>query len=100
MQTRRSTDSPPEQQFNVGALSLGYIRDFVRFGKGTLGIGAMGTLNLVPSTLEPAYGSRMPLGAMLFLRVRPFRSPMSMQAMSAMPGMGRRSSTPQRAPLS
>jgi hypothetical protein len=76
-----------EQQFNVGALSLGYIRDFMRFGKGTLGVGAMGTLNVVPSTLEPAYGSRMPLGALLFLRVRPFRSSLTMQAMGAMPGM-------------
>ncbi|MFL5604889.1 MAG: hypothetical protein ACJ8AD_00455, partial [Gemmatimonadaceae bacterium] len=77
-----------EEHFRVGALSLGYIRDLARFGRGTLGIGGMGTVNLVPSALEPAYGSRTPLGAMVFLRVRPFRSAMSMQGTSAMPGMG------------
>jgi hypothetical protein len=76
-----------DQQFNVGALSLGYIRDVVRLGRGTLGVGAMGTLNVVPSALDAAYGSRTPLGAMLFLRVRPFRSAMSMQGAGDMPGM-------------
>jgi hypothetical protein len=76
------------ENFNVGALSLGYIRDFVRFGRGTLGVGAMGTLNVVPSTLDAVYGSRTPLGAMVFLRVRPFRTAMSMEGMSSMPGMG------------
>jgi hypothetical protein len=74
-----------DQEFNVGALSLGYIRDVGRFGKGTLGIGAMGTVNVVPSALNAAYGSRTPLGAMLFLRVRPFRSAMGAHDMDEMP---------------
>jgi hypothetical protein len=64
--------------FDVGAVSLGYIREVARFGSGTLGIGAMGTLNLVPSTLSTAYGSRTPLGAMLFVRARPFLNRMKM----------------------
>lgn len=59
------------QTFNVGAVSLGYIREVVPMKAATLGIGAMGTVNLVPPALEPAYGSRTPLGVFLFLRLRP-----------------------------
>ncbi len=73
--------------FDVGAVTAGYIRDFARFGKGTLGLGAMGTLNFVPSGLSTAYGSRTPLGAMVFLRLRPFRTGASMSGMGPMPGM-------------
>ena len=68
---------PAEYSFHVTALSLGYIRDVVRYGPGTLGLGAMGTVNLVPSLLGPAYGSRSPRGAMIFLRLRPSRSAMT-----------------------
>lgn len=75
------------RSFNVGELSLGYIRDFARFGAGTLGLGAMGTLNVVPSALDAAYGSRTPLGALVFLRLRPFRTGQSMRGpMSDTPG--------------
>jgi hypothetical protein len=62
-------------------MSLGYVRDALRFGAGTLGIGAMGTLNVVPPSLSAAYGSRTPLGAMVFLRVRPVRSATGMRDM-------------------
>ena len=37
----------------------------------TLGVGARGALNLVPSALEGVYGSRTPAGLAIFLRVRP-----------------------------
>jgi hypothetical protein len=70
---------PADRHFDVGEVTMGYIRDVARFGAGTLGIGAMGTVNIVPSALAGAYGSRTPLGAMLFLRVRPFRTGMSMR---------------------
>ena len=61
-----------DARFNVGAVSLGYIRELAR-GRGvTLGIGARGTLNVLPSTLETEYGSRTPLGGMVFLRLRPY----------------------------
>jgi hypothetical protein len=78
-------DLPADQSFDVGAFTLGYIRDFVRFGAGTLGLGVMGTLNFVPSALETVYGSRMPVGGFVFLRVRPFRTGMSMRGPSATP---------------
>ncbi|MEP6730061.1 MAG: hypothetical protein ABJE10_05465 [bacterium] len=73
--------------FNVSALSLGYIRDFARWNGATLGLGAMGTLNLVPTALERAYGSRVPPGLQIFLRFRPLHGaePMDGMHMSAMP---------------
>jgi len=65
----------PDQLFNVGAATIGYIRELVR-GRGmTIGFGGSGTVNFVPQGLHEAYGSRNPLGGMLFLRLRPYHSP-------------------------
>jgi len=61
----------PDRQFNVGELSLGYIRELVRLRGATLGVGAMGTMNFVPASLGDAYGSRVPVGGIVFLRLRP-----------------------------
>lgn len=62
---------PATQRFNVGHVSLGYIRELIGLRGATLGLGAMGTLNIVPSALNGAYGSRTPLGGIVFLRLRP-----------------------------
>jgi hypothetical protein len=64
----------PDRVFNVGALSLGYIADFMRWSGATPGLGAMGTLNVIPRNLEGSYGSRTPLGGWIFLRLRPLHS--------------------------
>lgn len=61
----------PEGEFDIGTLSLGYVREFAAFQGTTLGVGVRGALNLVPRTLEQAYGSRTPAGLALFLRIRP-----------------------------
>jgi hypothetical protein len=63
-----------EQLFNVKSVSLGYIRELVRGKDVTIGFGARGTVNVVPSQLESAYGSRTPVGAMVFVRLRPYHS--------------------------
>jgi hypothetical protein len=81
-----SLDDPPfnlanERRFNVAAFSLGYIRELGRGWGTTVGVGAMATVNAVPSVLEDAYGSRTPLGAVVFLRVRPFHAARGMEAM-------------------
>ena len=62
---------PSHELFNVSALSLGYIRELAWWSGGTIGLGAMGTLNVVPSNLERTYGSRTPIGGLVFLRLRP-----------------------------
>lgn len=65
------TGFPPDQIFSIGALSAGYIADFHRWSGATLGIGGMATLNAVPGPLVPSYGSRTPVGGLVFLRLRP-----------------------------
>lgn len=61
----------PAQRFNLGAVSLGYIREVAPMRVATLGLGAMGTANVVPPSLQTAYGSRTPLGLFVFVRLRP-----------------------------
>ena len=79
-------DEPPygfasERTLAISSLSLGYIRELGRGWGTTLGVGAMGTINVVPSSIENAYGSRTPLGAVVFLRLRPFHGDRGMAGM-------------------
>ncbi|HQU81556.1 MAG TPA: hypothetical protein PKY59_00430 [Pyrinomonadaceae bacterium] len=57
--------------YNVGAYSIGYVRDIVR-GKGIdVGIGGQATLYQNPSSLVPYYGGTNHGGFQFFLRFRP-----------------------------
>jgi hypothetical protein len=81
-------DGPPfnfasDDHFNVIALSAGYIRELFRLRGATIGLGGMGTVNLIPSSLEPVYGSKTLVGGAVFLRLRPTIK----SGMSSMPGM-------------
>ena len=77
------------RMFDVSALSLGYIREVARLGAATLGVGAMGTANLVPSVLANAYESRLPLGWTVFIRLRAaHEAGGQMSGMSGMTSMG------------
>jgi hypothetical protein len=71
-------------RFNIAAVSAGYIREMVRVGGATIGVGAMGTVNVIPSSLETTYGSKHPVGGTVFVRLRPTikSSPNSMPGMS------------------
>jgi len=60
-----------DRDFDIGTVSLGYIREFARFRGAILGIGARGAVNLIPKVLGDVYGSRTPAGLAVFLRVRP-----------------------------
>ena len=60
-----------DEEFDIGTVSLGYIREFAAFQGATLGLGLRGAVNLVPAALEASYGSRTPVGAAFFLRIRP-----------------------------
>lgn len=73
---------PSHRIFDVAALSLGGVRELTSWSGATLGFGAMGTMNFVPEALRTAYGSRTPLGAFVFLRLRPLHG-----AESEMSGM-------------
>jgi hypothetical protein len=78
----------PDREFDIGQISLGYIRELVAFRGATLGLGAMGTVNITPSSLGAAYGSRPPLGGVVFLRMRPvFRTMRGMSGGKSMEHM-------------
>ena len=66
---------PPDSTFTAAAVSVGYIREVVRMSKATLGVGFQTTLSLVPTELQPFYGSRTPVGGMFFVRIRPLHGP-------------------------
>ena len=76
---------PSSREFNIGSVSLGFIRELTRFSGATFGIGAMATLNVVPAALLSSYGSRTPIGSMIFLRLRPFH--LHLMEMKPMRGM-------------
>ena len=74
------------EAFNVSAGSLGFIREIAQGAGLTLGLGIRGTVNLVPETLAHIYGSRTPVGGLVFLRLRPQQSrPASMDHGMPMP---------------
>ena len=77
----------PETRFTIAALSAGYIREFFQSSRATIGLGVQGTINRIPEALQPFYGSRTPLGAFLFLRIRPVHAPheMGMESMEMDP---------------
>ncbi|PTL81798.1 hypothetical protein [Vitiosangium sp. GDMCC 1.1324] len=55
--------------FGVGSLVLGYVYSFGPFGPVRPGVGVRGALNVIPEGLEPFYGSRTPLGGMVYVRL-------------------------------
>ena len=77
----------PDRLFSVSNISLGYIHELGRGFGMTLGLGAQGIVNFVPSSLERFYGSRTPLGGLIFLRLRSFHVRPSRSEMKSMPGM-------------
>jgi hypothetical protein len=66
-----------DDRFNVLALSGGYIRELFSVRGATIGFGGVGTVNVLPSSLESVYGSRTPVGGMVFLRLRAVKKPMA-----------------------
>ena len=59
------------EEFDIGTVSLGYVREFVGYRGATFGVGARGAANLIPGSLDGVYGSSTPVGLAVFLRIRP-----------------------------
>jgi hypothetical protein len=74
--------APPEQRYGVAAFSFGALRDLQPEKSVSVGLGARGSVNLVPPALSTVYGGRAPLGAALYLRFAPGHG-----GMADMPGM-------------
>lgn len=77
----------PNQLLGVSALSAGYIREITRTLGATVGLGAIGTVNFVPASISTAYGSRTPVGAFVFLRLRAVGERMKPESGMPMNGM-------------
>lgn len=60
-----------EERLPVAALVLGYARDLGTWHGVVPGVGVRAAVNAVPDELEPRYGAEFPLGAMVFVRLRP-----------------------------
>jgi hypothetical protein len=60
----------PEREFDIRSLVGGYMRELVSIPGGTIGVGGRASVNLVPSGLEPFYGTRTPAGFALYVRIR------------------------------
>ena len=63
--------STGSSDFDVGAYTVGYVREAFRIRGGTIGLGGFATANRVPSAVATAYGSKTPISGTVFLRVRP-----------------------------
>jgi hypothetical protein len=79
-------DTMAEQTFGMASVSTGYVYDFHDLGPIVPGIGGVATLDVIGSSLEPAYGTRTPWGGMVFVRLRPptMKMPMKMPMKMAM----------------
>ena len=73
---------PPDRQFDTGSLLGGYVREVASIPGGSIGIGGLMTLNVIPRSLQPFYGTRTPMGFNVYVRVRPKR--MATDTMSGM----------------
>ncbi|HTD70905.1 MAG TPA: hypothetical protein VK647_10635 [Gemmatimonadales bacterium] len=63
--------APAGATYDVGALALGYLRTIGTIGGLAAGVGARGSVNFVPSSLEADYGGRTPVGLVVYVRLRP-----------------------------
>jgi hypothetical protein len=61
----------PEGEFNVMALTAGYLVEVGGTSAVRAGIGARGSVNLLPASLSPIYGSATPTGFAVYVRLAP-----------------------------
>ncbi|HKW39851.1 MAG TPA: hypothetical protein VJN39_01255 [Gemmatimonadales bacterium] len=79
------TSVPAATEYPVSAVALGYLRTVGRVASLSAGAGVRGSLNVLPSGLAAAYGSRTPLGVAIYLRLRPAASHGGTMVMQDMP---------------
>ncbi len=60
-----------ERRFTVAALAAGYVFSFDPLAGFVPAIGTRGSLNVIGAELEPYYGSRTPVGGVVYVQVRP-----------------------------
>src|SRR2546425_3534344 len=78
---------PPTTEYDVGALALGYHRTVGTVAGLAAGVGVRGSVNFVPSSLNAVYGSGTPVGAAIYLQLRPAGARDGGMKMDGVPGM-------------
>ncbi|HVN27392.1 MAG TPA: hypothetical protein VMT64_02840 [Candidatus Binataceae bacterium] len=68
--------TPAGQLYSVGAVSLGYLRNFPILNAFIMSPGVMVTTNFIDGRLNSAYHSQTPVGLAAFIRLRPARMDM------------------------
>jgi hypothetical protein len=63
--------SPTGQVYNLGAISIGYLRDIPLLDAFIVAPGVMVTTNIIDGRLDNAYHSQTPVGVAAFIRLRP-----------------------------
>lgn len=63
-------------RYTAGVLALGYVFSFDALGGFVPALGARGAVNIVDADLGTFYGTRTPVGGVLFLQIRPEAVPM------------------------
>jgi hypothetical protein len=63
----------PTGDFNIASVVAGYVYEFDRVGNVRTGIGGRASFDVIPSALEPIYGTRSPKGFAIYVRFRPQR---------------------------
>lgn len=76
-------DQMADRRFGMASLSAGFVYDFDQVEAIVPGLGVTAMLDIVGSDLVPYYGTRTPVGGMLFVRLRPPE-----MHMGGMAGMG------------
>lgn len=59
-----------ERVYDIASFVLGYIHDF-DLGPARFGLGGRASIAVISEDLSSSYGSRFPVGGMLFLRIKP-----------------------------
>lgn len=63
--------APDDLVYDITSLAGGFVRHLTTVSGLALGAGVRGSVNFIPPTLEPAYGTRAPAGVAIFLQLRP-----------------------------
>jgi hypothetical protein len=62
---------PGDGRYDIEAVSAGYTREIAHPAHIGIGLGGVVTVDIIPESLDPTYGTRTPLGFAVFVRFRP-----------------------------
>lgn len=61
----------PDAEYGLGSLALGHVFTVEALPSWMVGLGVRGSVTVLPESIEDEYGTRLPLGALVYLQARP-----------------------------